>query len=493
MSKKSNLATQLAFCKHIGFGTTRNADEADSYLRDAKLPNSWLEETVRSSRLKHEPSNDLLKKLYATGVIQPIHNAGDFKSLSRQRQAEIREAREQEFLDVQSCLGPTHPAVLNLKWTYSTMPMENMDLEPSADFDFFKPSNFLKSIVDDLSNDEAYGENHIDTIMANAYYTASLLSLPSFDALEESMQKCLRLRDRLREAGRENHVITVMMDKYLASCFDKLLRYKEADEYFEKAKAGTKAIFGDDHQNTVVLLSDEAKSCLLRGNTSEAEKKYRECLKHMERLIGKKSMEFLQLQGQFVELLIVSRNFKGAQAELERAKVLLNDHKFHEKHPGYIVAHQAAARINMELGKYKEAAQDATKALAIISRFPWPPKAVLPDLPHPDKFPRNPNQMMLEAIRCTALVAQCYYDAPSGEKPPLTVSLEREAEAGLEQLLREINQCLGDGKGSSDEVPTAQDGVAGSAMYRAMEQGPAIPVELLAMLGEDGEIGRAHV
>lgn len=514
LKEKSDLAIQLAFCKNIGFGTSKDVVEAERYIREAEtlVPDrslsTCLEDARHSTWQKQEPSNDLLKKLYSTGVIQPVHNAVDFRSLTETQQMAMREARKKEFEDMEASLGTTHPAVLNLKWTYSTMLMERGGDEIARVGVSEAQSDFLKAIAHDLADDAAYGENHIDTVMAEAYYAFSLLVIPSFDAMEESIQRCLRLRHRLRDVGRKHHVITVTICKHLSACLNRVLRFEEAEKYFEEAKEGTKAIFGADHPNTVVLLMDEAQNYVQQGNTKEAEETHRKCLRRLlgqvdeqepqeslEPLLTDKSMEFLPLQGQLVKLLVMSGNFNMAQKELHYIKKLLDHHKFDEKHPAYINAHQMSMRISIGLGKYEEADRDANKCLTIMSRFPWPPptNVVLPDLPHPSLFPRDPNMMLVEAIRFIALVAR-YHDAAAASENGLAASL-KEVDGCLTKLLREINQCLGSkDKAANNAVDPAAfaRGLAGSAMYQAMEEGPSIPVELLAFLGADNARDGLH-
>jgi tetratricopeptide (TPR) repeat protein len=529
--EKSNIALQLAFCKNIGFGTLKNPSEAETYIQKAQILvhdrslDTYMEDATQSSRRKQELSNDLLKKLYSTGVIQPIHNAVEFRSLTEAQQTAMRGARKTEFEDMESSLGRTHPAVLNLKWTYSTILLERQRDENSHLGTIKAQCDFLKAIADDLFNDEAYGKDHIDTVMAEAYYTFSLVAFPSFDALEESIQACLQLRQRLWDVGRKNHVITTMICKQLSECLNHVLRFEEAEEYFNEAKESTQAIFGPDHPNSILLLIDEAQNYAQQGNIRGAEKTHRKCLNRLLGTVGKakqkepqepheqqegqtlqepeesleplepllteKSPEFLPLQGELVELLVMGGEFEKAQEELQYAKQLLKFHKFSEKHPGYMSAHRSSMRINMGLGNYEEADRDAVKCLEIMQKYPWPPPTdiVLPDIPHPRLLPRDPNMMLVEAIRSIALVARYQKAAAAGEQT-LVASLKTAADKSLAKLLCEINQCLGfNGETPRNVVDPAVfdagSGLEGSAMYRAMEDGPSILVELLAFLGAD--------
>ncbi|RYP23251.1 hypothetical protein DL765_001160 [Monosporascus sp. GIB2] len=506
--EKANLAMQIAVSNNIGFGTSKNADAAAQYIREAEklVPerdlSTYLNDAISTTRKKDIPSDHLLKKLYDTGVILPIHNALDFRSLSETQMVAMREARREEFEQMQSSLGSTHPAVLNLKWTFSTMLAEIRDPEPTGEnMDRVRErSDFLRAIADDLARDAGYGKDHIDTVMAYTYYALGLIMTPAFDALEESIARCRTLLQRLSQAGLDIHVATVMICRHLSSALGTLLRFKEAGKYLREARERTHVIFGDRHPNTVMLLIDEAKNLAQQGKISEAEEKQRECLERMKPLVGEKSMEFLQLQGGLVEHLVAFGQFEEAHKELQLAKAMLHAHNFDEKHPGYIKAHQTAMRINLGLHKYEEANEDADKCLAIMKRFPWPPPAkyVMKDLPDPNLFPRDPTMMLVEATRSIALVAR-YHDAATTGQVKLAARFEKTAEDCLATLLREINQCFGRARNKAVENTTEETvlgssspGSAGSPMYQAMEEGPSIPIELLAVVGADNARSGRH-
>ncbi|KAF8853253.1 hypothetical protein BDZ45DRAFT_82220 [Acephala macrosclerotiorum] len=512
--QKSDLAVQLAFCKNIGFGTSKDLAKADHYIDESKthMPDrnlrKYLEDAIKSTQQKREPCNEVLRKMYRRGVIQPIHNAMDYQSLTEAQQSVMRQARKKEFEDMETSLSTTHPAVLNLKWTYSTLLFEQTADEPPHLGTLKAKCDFLKAIAEDLTSDEAYGENHIDTVMAEAYYTFSLLEIPSFDAIEDSLHKCLRLHQRLRDVGVQDHVITAMICKHLSMCLNQVLRVEEADEYFREAKKATEVIFGADHPNTVLLLLDEAHNYVQQGRAEDAEAAHRKCLKRMlgekgpqqpqQPLLTEKSKEFLPLQGELVEMLVMSGKFNVAQQELNYAKQLLEYHGFGEEHPAYITAHHLSMKINMELGKFEEADRHAKKLLTIMSREPWPPPTdiVSPDVPHPNLFPQNPNKMLVEGVRSILLVAR-YHEATAAGKQGLMANLKKEVNSSLTKHLREINKCRGsNGETASNAIDLAPgvggSGLASSAMYRAMEKELSIPLELLTFLGADNARNGLH-
>lgn len=500
--EKSDLAVQLAFCKKVGFGTDKDVDAAALYLRDAEtfMPDrnlsEYLDNAILSSRDKKEPSNPLLKRLYDTGVILPVHNAVDFRRYSETQQEAMRKARKEEYENMQMSLGPTHPAVLNLKWTFSTMLMESGELEPSADLR--KRSDFLQAILDDLARDAAYGENHIDTITTEAYYALALNITPSFAAREESVDRCRRILRRLREVGRDNHVIAAMTCQHLSATLGSLLRFKDAERYLAEAKKRTGVIFGEHHENTVRLLIDEARNFAMQGNLSKAEAKQRECLNRMIPLTGENSKAILPLQGGLVDFFVAFSEFEKANKELLCAKEILNHHGFYESHPGYMIAHRSAVIINIGLGKFQAACEDADKCLAIMKKVPWPPPTnfTLPDIPDPSVFPRDPSMMVIEAFRSVALVA-LHHEAVAAGQHKEAASAEKMAEKCLEQLLREINQCRGlggktSGSASNAMTPSGSHGWANSPMYRAMEEGWYVPIELLTVVGADNARDGLH-
>ncbi|RYP64121.1 hypothetical protein DL770_009245 [Monosporascus sp. CRB-9-2] len=175
-TSKSNIALQLAICKSMGFGTGQNDDEAFKYLEEAEkwrrqsgsgqtIDYTFLESQIDQTKVVQHPFNPWLRALYDSGIIQPIHQGLEFLSSPPDAQEKIGEARREEIRVMERRLGPTHPAILNMKWSLSSLLMNSPD--PVV------PIEYLHEMLKSLEADTGRKPHDRDVVLTKAYRSLS--------------------------------------------------------------------------------------------------------------------------------------------------------------------------------------------------------------------------------------------------------------------------------------------------------------------------------
>jgi hypothetical protein len=89
---------------------------------------------IKQSSSLQELSNEKLSIFYRIGIIAPIHQGIDMTISSPETQEKIVGERRAEIERMESALGRTHPAIINLKWTL--LSLLEMSHDPLAPIDF---------------------------------------------------------------------------------------------------------------------------------------------------------------------------------------------------------------------------------------------------------------------------------------------------------------------------------------------------------------------
>ncbi|KAK7422181.1 hypothetical protein QQZ08_009649 [Neonectria magnoliae] len=504
--EKSNLAFQLAFCNKLGFGTTPDDKKAGKYLLAAEklkktspnssIPADALMAAIQRSREVRRPNSTLLQKLCQNGIIQPIHQGVDSQPRRPEEQRKIIEDRRKEIRAMEAVIGQTHPAILNLKWSLSTLLMES--------FDPTEPIEFLHDII--ISLGQIKPEPHErerrrrDIAITKGYRLLSLMrivgpqSAAQFVTLAEKTDKELAY---LRDPNGEEHVVRLMVWMAVSDLLGTWGRLNESKGYLERAQRAVKAVFGEDHPNTVMLMEKDAQRQMREGNSDEAIATLETAIKRMEELVGPDAMQLAGLRTQLTGQLMIRGEFIKADKVAKGNQEMLKK-RMPELHPAMLLSSFAISMAMKRYGEAAEAAEAAKKALS-GQRLPWPPPtdeitpketdAVVELLgkdcfskPYPDPkiFPKNPAILGAQGALIVALQAQAQEERDNIGNAK---GLRSEANRHLEELLGDINDGLGKSKW---EKLGKLEGIDGSAMRRAMDEERIPLLEMVTSLGCNG-------
>ncbi|KAI1750907.1 hypothetical protein F4782DRAFT_507179 [Xylaria castorea] len=511
---KSNIAAQLAFCKKIGFGTDQDGCQATRYMEEARewqrrsgtgrpVHENYLQSQIERSRAIEEPSSQWLKELYDTGIIQPVHQAIEFRfSLPDERET-ISEARKKEISVMEKELGATHPAVLNLKWSLSALLSEGTD--PVACIDL------LHEMVKTLEADRSRKPSDQDVILAKAYRAISLTRFPLLVDKKILIRYLEQAYADLARVGAQGHVIAFLIQSAFSGFLEMRGHHAESRALLQRAKMGIVQVFGPEHPNTVAILEQETNSWISQGNIIRAIEVVKESIQQMEKLVGRDEMTIGNVRSKLAMLLIKAGDYTEADNVIKETneRFAKNFGKFHPAVVGPM------ATVAMFKGQYEEVwkSQEDVLRFMMWENEPWPPpededprhdlvrSTALPELlgedenweppktyPDPKVFAVHPGIMSTLATLAIAIHAHAEIESRQDNISKAS-QLRNKADSHLHRLMKYMNDSLGpepwDGLNKTG-------GIEGSAMRRAMDEERTPLVELLAYLGDNGMRNGLH-
>ncbi|KAI3334721.1 hypothetical protein F4824DRAFT_177811 [Ustulina deusta] len=511
---KFNIASQLAFCKKIGFGTVQDDGQATRYLEEARewqrksgtsehVHITYLQSQIEQSRVIQKHSSQWLKELYDTGIIQPIHQGIEFQSSLPDEGEKISRARHKEISVMGKELGATHPAVLNLKWSLSALLLDGPD--PVACIDL------LHEIVKTLEADESREPNDRDLALTKAYRAISLTRFPLL-VDKEILIKSLEQADAdLARVGAQGHVVSLMIQAAVSEFLGLYGHLAESAALLQRAKTGLVKVFGLEHPNSIAVLEKETQFLIRQGNIARAIEVLKESIQQMEGLIGLDSMVIAGMRMELAGLSLMIGDYTEAESFIKETNERFARYlpKFH---PDVVVPMTTVAMFK---GQYEEAWKGQENVLGFImsQTIPWPPpededprldlerSVALRELlgnngnwkapktyPDPKVFAVQPGIMRTLATLGIAIHAHAEIESHQNNLEKAS-QLRNKADAHLHRLTKHINDSLG---------PEPWDGLVktggleGSAMRRAMDEERTPLVELLAYLGDNGKREGLH-
>ncbi|KAK4117607.1 hypothetical protein N656DRAFT_794064 [Canariomyces notabilis] len=264
---------RLAVCKQIGFGTSRDPEQAALHLKEAKelqqLSSSFelaMDETNLLSQIKQssslqKPSNEKLSIFYRNGIIAPIHQGIDMTISSPETQEKIIGERRAEIERMESALGRTHPAIINLKWTL--LSLLEMSHDPLA------PIDFAHEMAKVLEQDEDYGPQHRDALLVKGYRSLSFMRIMP-QGLPAITSRLKETEATLAQSSVKDHVVTSIVRVALADCLAVKGYHIQAEELLQQVGPQLIAMFGPNHPNTVSCSKGQLTVYCGRGNSLKA-------------------------------------------------------------------------------------------------------------------------------------------------------------------------------------------------------------------------------
>ncbi|RTE78465.1 hypothetical protein BHE90_007067 [Fusarium euwallaceae] len=499
--ERSTLAFQLAFCNKVGFGTTPDGKQADKYLLIAErlkktspnisIPVDALEAAIQRSKEVRRPNSTLLHKMCQSGILLPTNVGIDLLPRRPEEQRKIIDHRREEVRAMEAVLGRTHPAILNLKWSLSTLLMESFGSTESIEL----LHDMVKSLEQMKPEPQERQQRHRDIVITKGYRFLSLMrimgpqSAAQLVTLAEKTDKELAY---LRDPEGQEHVVRLQVCIALSDLLGAWGRLSESKVYLERAQSGMKAVFGEHHPNTVMLIEKDAQRQIREGNSDEAIATFETAIKRLETLIGADAVPLVAMRAQLIsQLMMCGEYVKADEVEKGTPEILK---KRMPEFPRPMVL--ASCTMSMASKRYGEAASTAKRALS-GRRLPWPPPAdkVTPKetdaivellgkdcfskpYPDPNIFPKDPAILGAQGALIVALQAQAQEEGGNNAK-----GLRGEANRHLEELLGDINDALGKGNW---ETLSELEGIDGSAMRRAMDEERIPLLEMVTSLGCSG-------
>ncbi|KAI1353855.1 hypothetical protein F5Y01DRAFT_312448 [Xylaria sp. FL0043] len=511
-SNKSNMATQLAFCKKIGFGTDQDDVQTAKYLEEAgelqrqsgtgqPIVETYLQAQIEQSRVVQAHSSQWLKELYDTGIIQPVHQGLELQSSLPEEREKISEARKKEIRAMEKELGATHPAVLNLKWSLATLLSEGTD--PIA------PIDLLHEMVTALEADKTRKQNDRDLVLAKAYRAISLtmIPLPTDKILMEHIKQVVA---DLSDAKAQEHVVSFFVCASFARYLAVVGHFKESEPLMQRAKKGIMRVFGPDHPNTVSILEQETESLIRQGNTLEAIKVIKESVQQMEKLVGLDNVTVGFVRSKLAALLVMGGDYEEADDVIKETNERFMK-RFGQYHPDIVVP---MTTVGMFKGRYEVVCkiQEGLLHHMLRGNEPWPPppaqdprylveksralrELLGPDgnweppktYPDPKVFPVHPGLMV--TLATLAIAMHAYAEVENKHDIKKASKLRARANDYLKRLMEHINASLG---AQPWDGLSKTGGIEGSAMRRAMNEERTPIVELLTYLGDHGSRNGLH-
>ncbi|RSL60679.1 hypothetical protein CEP53_005382, partial [Fusarium sp. AF-6] len=442
--ERSTLAFQLAFCNKVGFGTTPDGKQANKYLLiaerlkktspDSSILVDSLETAIQRSKEVRRPNSTLLHKMCQSGILLPTNLGIDLLPRRPEEQQKVIDHRREEVRAMEVVLGRTHPAILNLKWSLSTLLMEAFDSIESIEL----LHDMVKSLEQMKPEPQEREQRHRDIVITKGYRFLSLMrimgpqSAAQLVTLAEKTDKELAY---LRDPEGQEHVMRLQVCIALSDLLGAWGRLSESKIYLERAQSGLKAVFREDHPNIVMLIEKDAQRQMREGNSDEAIATLEAAIKRLETLIGADVVPLVVMRTQLISHLMMCGEYvKADEVEKGTPEILK---KSMSELPGPIV-----------LASY------------------------------PNIFPKDPAILRAQGALIVALQAQAQEEGGNGAK-----GLRGEANRHLEELLGDINDALGKGNW---ETLSGLDGIDGSAMRRAMDEERIPLLEMVISLGCSG-------
>ncbi|KAF2962938.1 hypothetical protein GQX73_g10643 [Xylaria multiplex] len=542
-STKAMLEVQLAFCEEVGFGNVKHSATNDTYRRVGQPKAIQLQNMIDSARTSQKPFNAKLRALCASGIIQPIHYGTDFRSATnRNVLEEMEKSRKEEIERMEIILGKTHPAVLNLKWSFSTLLMER--LNPLS------PITHLHKMMQELEADPKHGPLHHDSLITRVYFCLSLRRLMGPSTAETMIAYSKETYSTVVKHGLADHVVSLQLSLHISDLLAQMGYMQESMRFLKLAQLGTVKKFGPEHPNTVILLDKKTDRLMYEGKLAEALDNLNEISKRMEGLADREDNVKLYLRRKNAALFAMGSHFKEALALVEDDFATMRARGIPEDHPAYLDGLMIKADMLVELGRFEDAAVCARNVIRPLRRIPWPPRQPPPDVRgneggpqdgmrsaveelaellgkskmvtaekdasdlegpapeepafKPDMFPAHPCLLDAEIALVTALHAQAHQLTAAeiiGDSHAVALSsaahkkaalLSQTADNDLDGLLQAVGEKLeGDMGIAMARVIATQSKVdpaestcrASSAILGTMDMGFAPLVELLASLG----------
>ncbi|KAI0543381.1 kinase-like protein [Xylaria curta] len=542
-STKATLAAQLAFCEEVGFGTVKHSATNDTYRRVGQLEAIQLQNMIDSTRTSQKPFNARLRALCASGIIQPIHYGTDFRSATDPNLLEeMEKSRKEEIERMEMILGKTHPAVLNLKWSLSTLLMDHLN--------HLRPITHLHKMVLELEADPKYGPFHRDSLITRVYFCLSLNRLVGPSTAETIIAYSKETYTAVVEHGLADHVVTLQLSVHISDLAAQMGYTQESMRFLQLAQLDTDKKFGPEHPNTVILLDKKTDRLMQEGKLAEALDNLKQISNRIEGLVDGEDNVKPYLRRKNAALFAMGSHFKEALALVENDFATMRARGIPKDHPAYLESLMMKAEMLVELGRFEEAAACARNVIQPLRGIPWPPhqppadvrgdgggpqdgmrsaveelaellgkskmvtaekdasdlEGPAPEEPsfNPDMFPAHPWLLGAEIALVTALHAQAHQLTAAeimGDGHAVALSsaahkevalLSRTADNDLDGLLRAVGEKLEGDMGivtarvtatQSTVDPTEATCRASSAILSTMDMGFAMLVELLASLG----------
>ena len=554
---KAMAAVQLAFCKEVGFGAVKHSATADAYRRVGKIEAIQLQNMIDATRTSQEPFNARLRALCARGIIQPIHYGTDFRSVADPNVLEeIKKSREAEIEWMETTLGKTHPAILNLKWSLSSLLMDSES--------HLGPIKYLHKMMQELDADPKRGPIHRDSLITRVYFCLSLNRLADPSTAETILAYSKETYAAVVDHGLADHVVSLQLSAHISDLLVNMGHSQESMRFLEVAEAGTDKKFGAKHANTIMLLDKKTDRLMRQGELADALANLEDISKRMDGLVDSEDTVKPYLRRKNAVLFAMASHFQEALALVEDDFAAMRARGMPEGHPAYLEGFMMKASMLLELGRFEEVAECARSVIRPLRDLPWPPPPPPPHLRgdgggrrgggpqnaarspaeelaellgrseivtpekgaghpegpapegpsfNPDIFPGHPELLRAEAVLATALyawahqltAAEIVVDGPAVALGSAAYEeaalLSHRADNGLGGLLRAVSEKLrGDAGIATARAIAAQSEFdateatcrAPSAILGTMDMGFAPLVELVAALGMRNTRGGMH-
>ncbi|KAJ8104722.1 hypothetical protein ONZ43_g7714 [Nemania bipapillata] len=380
---KAMLAVQLAFCKEVGFGTMKDSVTADTYRREGHIEAIQLQNLVDSTRTSQEPFNSRLRALCASGIIQPIHYGTDFRSVANPGVSEeIRKSSEAEIERMETVLGKTHSAILNLKWSLSAILMNSESR--------LGPVRHLHKMMQELHADPNHGPLHRHSLLTRGYFCLSLRRLSSRSTAGTIVAYSKETHSALVDHGLADHVLPLQISVQISDLLYGMGHLKESTRFFEFAQLGMNQKFGPEHGNTVMLLDKKTDHLVREGKLADALENIKDVSKRMEGLVDDGDDVKSYLRRRNATIFCLSGRFEEALGLIEDELAAMRARDIPEDHLAYLEGLMAKAKLLLKLGRFEEAAACARSMIQALRGMPWPLVSPPPYLRGDEGCPQNP-------------------------------------------------------------------------------------------------------
>ncbi|OQV08958.1 Protein kinase domain-containing protein [Cladophialophora immunda] len=472
--EKSKLDFQLTFCSVIGFGTQRFPHETKfkGWPSTTGVQASQIHDEIEASRLQEEPFNEDLRRMYSTGIIQPIHGAEDYGEAMLQNQKLIKILLREEVADMEKAMGKTHAAVLRL-WEGKHGDGTGEQREPNTKDPSHEGVQFWSQMAKDLETDPNYGPQSLEFLLTKAYLAMAHMGIQEFDSLDSAHDLARETHAEMMktEQGRD-HVVTVMLSRLLAQNADVRGHTEEAIKLSRQSREAVVKIFGEEHGNAYMQLDVEAALLMRQGNFEEAEALLRDAIKGLGKAIGADTMPMLNPLDQLFTTLMMAGKFQEANEVNTRCMDILLKNGFTLIDPMLTRVRMNTIDILMEQELYATAAEKCSEYISEIEKQFWIlSRDQLPQLREPQPGappdPRAIDVMRLYSLHLIRAIAWTAQGKPDADGEILKILTNANHGLGLEPW------CNLDRK----------TGRPGSALSTAMEEGHCTWLEILTGLG----------
>lgn len=266
-------AINLAFCYELGFGVPRDAVKSKTLLRENNIPPRDLEKLI--DELKTDPYLSRFQD-----------NRIDF----RRDLAKPSEESEKSILHLQRIVeelkrNPEHPKAQEPK--YGSLLTQGH----FSSFDYFIQQYHKEQRLREaetcyrreiLSIGSAIGDDHVFVQELRRQLFLLMLSEERHGEAESLALRMVEMDKGITDEGRK----TGRFIAHLALTYQKLGRYKEAEELQVQILEQNKDSFGQEHLYVLMSMSELAKTYLAQGRLEEAENLQVQVLEVSKKLLG---------------------------------------------------------------------------------------------------------------------------------------------------------------------------------------------------------------